>query len=622
MDRELFELKTKVVSVISDKIYYGLINFAEKIYNADYDVVILMARKASNLYAALLPLLKEEYLGSIAEEHERRGDNTAMVISDRAIERVLSDINKNGLKTKFKRILITDDIIIHGTTISQIREKLQRAYAEAGISENEYQIDIMAYAENMDGIALNGEDICNADTIVKCSRSSWKKISNRIIDVLRIMGRPYTSYVPNAEFKFDSPQGESIKTFIQSGKMKEISDRNMHRRDVKVYIVTHKSKEKYAICETYRIYEYQYLKKYVFVPMVTINPVNEAMLKRYIAVLIDYLTAKGKSEIGMAAQDFETEYPYRLAIYILSALSGWSFFEKAIGQKADGCKYDEREEILNFSCAFLRVFSDLEDETMIVKTFQKINDIYVDLQDEMNCLEDQAFGLDVQQLKEKVDEIVDYAGEKADAENVKFSDDIIAKVLETNNRLDEDKFIMWKKEGQKKSRKRMKGMPVVNIYKELEQVNSSIEQISKAIVHAIDTGKGSIVPFTVECLGQKIFVSMLRAGEQNYRYYVDNYFPIMYGFYLIETMSTEQKTVKEQKVCLWDQYYENREMPFFGEMDKEYLINSVLMDQEFGDVIIEEALRENDPETLEINRIINSQAAGYKSDRRQQKNNL
>lgn len=30
MNKELFELKRKVISVISEKTYYGLINFAEK----------------------------------------------------------------------------------------------------------------------------------------------------------------------------------------------------------------------------------------------------------------------------------------------------------------------------------------------------------------------------------------------------------------------------------------------------------------------------------------------------------------------------------------------------------------------------------------------------------------
>lgn len=96
----------------------------KKMYNADYDVVILMARKDSNLYLALLPLLREEYLGSIEEGHKNKGDRAAEVISDRAIERVLPDIKINGNKTKYKRILVSDDIIIHGTTIARIREKL------------------------------------------------------------------------------------------------------------------------------------------------------------------------------------------------------------------------------------------------------------------------------------------------------------------------------------------------------------------------------------------------------------------------------------------------------------------------------------------------------------------
>lgn len=170
----------------------------------------------------------------------------------------------------------------------------------------------MAYAENIDGIALNAKDIWNADTIVKCSKSSWKKISNRIIDILHIMGRPYTFYVPNAEISMDSPQGKSIASYIREGKVKEIWDHNMQRKNVRVYVETWESKDEYAICETHRIYEHEYLKKYVFVPMVVINPINEEMLRQYIEILFKYLTEEGRAGIENMAWDFEAEYSYRL----------------------------------------------------------------------------------------------------------------------------------------------------------------------------------------------------------------------------------------------------------------------------------------------------------------------
>lgn len=610
MNKELFELKRRVISVISEKTYYGLINFAEKIYNADHDIVILMARKASNLYHALLPLLREEYLGSIEEEHKNKGGRAAEVISDRAIERVLTDIKINGNKTKYKRILVADDIIIHGTTIARIREKLQKAYAEAGIPEEEYQIDIMAYAENIDGIALNAKDIWNADTIVKCSKSSWKKISNRIIDILHIMGRPYTSYVPNAEISMDSPQGKSIASYIQEGKIREIRDHNMQRRNVRVYVETRESGDAYAICETYRMYEYEYLKKYVFVPMIVINPINEEMLRRYIEILFKYLTEEGRAGIENMAWDFETEYPYRLAIYTLSSLAGWKFFEEALGQKADGCKYEVREEIMNFSCPFLRKFSDVGDVAKIAETFGEINIAYNKLKAEMVYLEDQAMGEDVQQLKSEVDGIVKYVQKEGKEEELEFSDDIIAKIMETNSRLDEEKFSVWKEEKRKEIRKRMKGISVANMYRQLKWKNESVEKNSKALIHAIDTGKGSIVPFTVKCSNQKIFISMLRAGEQNYRYYVDNYLPIMYGFYLLESMDLDQERQREQKEYLWSQYYKGNKMPLFGEMDKEYLMNNISMNGEFEDVILDEVLCEKNEKVLEIDKIINSQMAG------------
>ncbi len=605
MDKELFELKKRVVSAISDRIYYGLINFAEKIYNADCDVVILMARKASNLYAALLTLLKEEYLGSVQEEHERRAGHAAEVISDRAIEVVLSDIKRNGKRTKYKRVLIADDIIIHGTTMASIREKLRAAYIQAGIPENEYRIDIMAYAENMDGIALSSADICNSDTILKCNMSSWKKISSRIIDVLHIMGRPYTSYVPHAEIKMESSLGERMKAFLQTGKAEEVIDRNMHRRNVKAYVITLERESGYAICETCRIYEYADLKKYMFVPMVTIHPVNEGMLKHYLEALAVYMTDEGKKKIEEIVSGLESEYPYRLAIYILSALCGWRFFETVLEQSAEECHYDAKEEIMNFSCPFLQTFADVNDSVTIAGTFKKIDDLYNRLRPQMACLEDEIIGDDVEQLETELNRIVEYAREQESAGMSVILDDIVAKIMETNSRLDEAKFIDWEAKNRDKIRKRMKGVSVVSVYRKLRHIGEGIEKNSKAIVHAIDTGKGSIVPFSVEYKNQKIFISMIRAGEQNYRYYVDNYLPIMYGFYMIEAWGMDKAAEKESKERLWNNYYQESRMPFFGERDREYLINDVLMNREFGDVILDEVLCESDPEIIKINKIIN-----------------
>ncbi len=592
MDKIVFEQKRKLLKTVSGKTYYGLINHMGQIYNSKYDITILMARKASNLYLALLPLVKVEYFGKIEKEHQKLCYDLGyepIVISDRALDWILAEVRTKGKNTRFKRILIVDDIIIHGTTIASIKRNLIEEYQKAGLEEKDYTIDIMAYAENIDSLALQKDEVCNAESIEKCTTASWKEISSEIIHILYTMGQPYTSYVPNAEIIMDSNAGKAISKLISEGKMKEITDNNMKWQNAKAYSMIVTNERAYSICETYRVYEFRDMEKYVFVPMVSLQPASEELLKSYMSILSEYIDARSWKHINYILENCndESNYIYYLVVYVLSALAGWSFFDKFLRVGVEECKYKEIEEKMNFSCPLLVC----QDEHMCVERIltacNKVTSIYKEGTEGFIWDEFGNSDGDVEILKNSLMGIIRRIKKDEASPGI-----VVEKLLNINNQLDEEAFDNMERNGKGQIRKRMTGVPLIVLCELVRSIEIGIEQIFSFILQAIDYGKGSIVPHIFKENEKKIFAAVLHAGEQNFRYYVDNYLPIMYGVYMLEINGNQNKEI------LWKQYYATvlSKRPFLDE-DKEYLLG-ISVEKEFGDVIVEEALRNRDNDEL------------------------
>lgn len=588
MNEKLFNLKEKLLERIGSKTYYGLINYIGRIYNGEYDAVISMARKFSNLYLALLPLAKAEYLGSIEDEHRRKREDcgkTPIIVSDRALDFILADINVKGKNTVFKKILLADDIIIHGTTMDKIRGILKDAYEKAGIDETDYKIVITAYAENMDGIALDKQSV-DWEYMQKCTQSSWKEISGQIVDVLYIMGQPYTSYVPNVRIHIESDEGKKLKELISNNEIKEITDTSMLRNDGRAYALILKPDVSFKICDTYRIYEFPLRKEYVFVPMVSIKPVSKFMLEKYVSVVLDCVRSEKRDELKFILQYCQNEYKYRLVIYILSAIAGWRFWRECLKNKCISYSYDEVEEEFNFSLSFMRK-ADEQDELKIDEIFGRINSIY-----EENCKEIENVALeekdeDAGRLCEEIDIVI----QKALGEQKKISEDnIVGNFLAVNSQIDETELKEKMSQHRTGERKRMTGIPVVTLIKSMQRLESTLEDIVAAILSAVDFGKGSMVPYPFQCGNQTVYAAVLRAGEQNYKYYIDNYLPIMYAVYLLE-VHLNGDCLQNNIIEIWQDYVKNltEDKKLFAEKDKEYLM-SISVRDEFEDVIVDEAL--------------------------------
>ncbi len=72
MKRELVNKRKKLLTRLTRREYNAYRQFVEKIYLADYELKILMARKFSNLFISLLDLAKEENGGRVRHLYEEK----------------------------------------------------------------------------------------------------------------------------------------------------------------------------------------------------------------------------------------------------------------------------------------------------------------------------------------------------------------------------------------------------------------------------------------------------------------------------------------------------------------------------------------------------------------------
>lgn len=193
MKRELVDKRKKLLTRLTRNEYNAYRQFVEKIYLEDYELKILMARKFSNLFISLLELAMEENGGRVRhiyeEKYGTRGKEP-IIISNRA----LAFMKPKIVSGEIKRILLADDIVIHGRTLNKVYEQLRTWFKDAGIQD--YTIEVYAYAESGEGL-LNVPALENRHTEIVCTQAEWHNISNQIVDIFYLMGQPYTSYVPN-----------------------------------------------------------------------------------------------------------------------------------------------------------------------------------------------------------------------------------------------------------------------------------------------------------------------------------------------------------------------------------------------------------------------------------------
>lgn len=153
-----------------------IIEYCKKISEKNYDVYLLMARKAACFMSVL------ESLGFVSLN--------GVVVSDR-----VQDYNPDWLKGK--RIAIIDDTIISGTTINKLIVRLE-SLGVAEISVHTFCVDSYWYRDDM---LKRGKHEYLVQPYMKLEHSSCIRFCRQIVNALSVIPRPYNIDFPTYEIR-------------------------------------------------------------------------------------------------------------------------------------------------------------------------------------------------------------------------------------------------------------------------------------------------------------------------------------------------------------------------------------------------------------------------------------
>lgn len=530
MQNKLLIKKKRLLQRIPRVKYRDIIRYVKKVYLADYQLKVLMARKFSNMFFALLPLALRENGSNLTYQFQKAfaDRDKPVIISDRALI-LLKEQIKSG---KYRKILLADDIIIHGRTLDKIYRLIQSWFEEGGIED--YEIKVFAYAESEEGLLKNMKFAGHREVDHVCSTGSWRAISNTIVDIFYLSGTCYTSYVPNLRIEKQSEAGRILEQKLKDPKSGFISQtcRDMQENFVDAYVYVDVRPPKFALNCNIRIYEYKWLEEYVIVPMVMMKPMEQQTLLNCLQQMDSIINPEFADLLKQYTDD---DITYRIFVYVISAVWGWRFVRDVLDISVENLDYDAQEEKINFLCDVLKRASDIgvpvrEADSVwnaVDVSFEEIKDIETLTKGET----------DFEELIElfKKNKIQFEANELyGRRQNMKM---LLGKYLYLNGLLDEDRcqnsqdLAEQSTEQDFASSRRLIGFPVFQFVNEMGGLT---RELISAILYAIDFGKGSIVSRKLQKNGKVYFMSVIHAGEQNYKYYENEYFPFLYGLYHLE----------------------------------------------------------------------------------------
>ena len=581
MKKELILKKKKILERISLKEYRDLLSFVERIYLAKNPLKILLARKCSNLFLSLIELVKEEDGGRVQRLYEQSFSSVSqpIIISDRALSFYAKEIREG----KFEDILIVDDVILHGTTISNLYDELLDF-----LDNKKCDIKVLAYAAN-DGNLLDRDYLINAEVIKKVSIDKCRQITDSIIDIFYIVCQPYTSYIPNIKIKNNSKLGNKIKRFVDNSTKYPLTDDNYHYLNVKSYAWVSQENWKCALFHSLRIYINEDLGEYVFVPMVSLLPIKESVLNKYRKILNNYF---GEEAISKMLEQNE-EWCYRGIIYILSAI----WFRQFILEHLD---YTD-------SCQLLE--DDLEEEVYFgirILNKSRLNELTLqDIHLIVECLNESYESLELSELLDLSSDFSRLDDEISRMIQSKTEDDVsllVQRFLRLNGKIEECNWKENYKNAASKS-KRLIGYPISVLPTRIRNTYST-SMLFEQILKAIDFGRGSIIEKMLKKQNEKYFVSILHAGEQNYKYTEFKYFPFIYGLFEIERMAREKKEEEIlYKEAFTKQYLESDCMLYIrkkGGYDEEDMkeLSRINITSEYKAVLLKDIWHYQDKEAL------------------------
>ncbi|MDE7476818.1 MAG: hypothetical protein K2M91_02520, partial [Lachnospiraceae bacterium] len=451
-------------------------------------------------------------------EKKFSGKKEPIIISNRALDYYAEDI-KNGV---YETILIGDDTIRHGKTIFGLYDKISELLSE---HIDDSTVDLCAFAACR-------EDMPKRDCIKKenikhyVNLGEYRVISDMVIDILPLSGQPYTSYIPNVALQKESSLYQTLTDAIKS--MPECFADDTEQKKLNLYSTVWIDPETpdYAMFQSIRFYLYDDLELCTLVPMVSFMPISDESLSEYGKTLKDVINESYYEKVFSDC----CELGYRTIIYVVSSLFLRQYIRKNLHYKEALPNLENlQEERMNFGEQILNQ--------------QKLNQMSI--QDISEILENLKMGYrkintdEIQQLDTSVDglhnEVVKQIPETSPLQTEIFVKKFFSISGDWNEKI-------WKEATLRGDTipKDSCDYPMIYLSNQLIRKGRSQHEFYMPLLKAIDYGRGAIVAREKKKEGKTYYLPFLTAGERNYKYKQEKYFPLLYGM-----LEIEQKAAKK-----------------------------------------------------------------------------
>lgn len=525
------KIKDVLKKYLSEERIMDIQDFVEELYQKEFDWLILMARKFFNLFCVFHEMNCEEYreMGVLYEQNDKH------IATNRALP-LLKYILSNTENMKYKKIIIADDIIIHGRSIRAVYNDIEKVCPDI-------DIHLSCYMQN-EGKKSECDDI--ADKVWKryvVNADTWRKTSDEIVQIFYLSGRPYISYLPY--YTIDINWSQLLEGLEPEQKF-DISCDDMRYYKVQSFMYTGKEFNKFlklSFVKTccVRLYNYPYIDKILIIPYCSVDMIEDKYLYEISDLIREqcfteqYRNLVHKSGGADAMRIMEVEY-------LLSCLVAETFFRKHNVQKIhwnrDIEKYNFIENILSEQCL---------NEENISELVQKLEKV------EFKPIQSTKRGIDetlqkrYKELKKKYfDNLFLWEKRSNHSAYGNYIQRFMENYLKENGRVDEEEYREFIRRKKEFSGERHFGLPISEILNDMHQTyekwgeesaESCMQKCYAAMLCAADSGKGTIV--TRHCDDIHLSESLIYAGEQNYKFYENTNFPFLYGLYIIEKMGSK-----------------------------------------------------------------------------------
>lgn len=343
--------REKLLEVLHDDTFSELMSFWREVEERECDYKIFVSKKCYNLYKVFMPLFQfPSYKNCIK-------------ITDTAIPIYLSDMRN-------KRVLIIDDVFIHGRTSLKIAEKIRQKNTKIEFfvfaknnnlgtrqdvsfnnfknlfekftkefGRNERTLNVF-YKSGLDIEAKNYWDkfvrgrLESQDSIVEgfviCdSEYHWKRISDLIMKSLWSVNMPYVSYLPTINMKDETIADEIFKR----GRCLS-SHRQERLKQAFSYYISAQSQEnggsKIYYCNV--IAQNKTFKTCKIIPMVFLDCENTSIDKKFVYAALEVIykekTEELKEYFGISQNDGLVSL-LKYLIFCIGYFSGKRFLEES-----------------------------------------------------------------------------------------------------------------------------------------------------------------------------------------------------------------------------------------------------------------------------------------------------